>query len=212
MKRLIFDLDNTLIIWNDKYINALKETIKKYKNIDGKELNDLTRNYNELIENYENYYNHYSIDNMVDLLNKIGANIDNEFIIDWLDRLGTMADYDNEVVNTLKYLGKKYELVVLTNWFRKPQIERLKTAEIYKYFKEVYDGETTIKPNIDGFKKACGDKKIEECIMIGDNYKIDIEPAINLGLKAILVDRNDKYPESDKYIKIKKIQELKEIL
>ena len=30
IKKIIFDLDNTLILWKDEYVNALKETLKKY--------------------------------------------------------------------------------------------------------------------------------------------------------------------------------------
>ena len=80
MKRLIFDLDNTLIIWQDKYTNALKTTIKRYKNIDGIELDDMTREYNNLIENYEKNYNSYTISNMLEYLNKVDNSIDKKFI------------------------------------------------------------------------------------------------------------------------------------
>lgn len=207
IKRLIFDLDNTLIIWKDSYLEAIRKTIEYYKlDIDYIEANSF-------IEEYENICDKYDKELMLKLFNeKFNLNLKMDFLDKWLYELGFMADYDEKLVSLLEYLSSKYELVVLTNWFKESQLERLKTIKVDKYFKEIYSGEECIKPNPKSFIKAIGDKKIEECIMIGDNYKIDIEGAINLGMKAILIDLNDKYENSDKYQRIKTIYELKEML
>ena len=64
IKRLIFDLDNTLIMWRDSYRVAIKNTVESY---------DIGIDYlliDKVIEEYENYYNYYSKQNMVDLINK----------------------------------------------------------------------------------------------------------------------------------------------
>ena len=46
---------------------------------------------------------------------------------------------------------------------------------VKKYFKEFYGSDIAgTKPNLEGFKMACGNYKMEECIMIGDNLKTDI--------------------------------------
>ena len=46
VKKLIFDLDNTLIEWKDYYINAIKETVLEYKlDIDYHKLHNLVEDY-----------------------------------------------------------------------------------------------------------------------------------------------------------------------
>ena len=207
IKRIIFDLDNTLIIWKKEYLNALKETVEDY-NLDVDYID-----IDNLIEHYEESCHCYSKDMMLDMINKkFDLNLKTSFIDDWSRRLGNMADVDDYVIETLEYLSKKYELVVLTNWFKEVQITRLKTANIYKYFKEIYGGEEYLKPSPNSFLSAIGDKKVSECIMIGDSLEIDIEGALNIGMKAILVDRVNVYPESSNYQKIKTIESLKELL
>lgn len=47
IKRIIFDLDNTIMIWKDNYINALKDTLLYFK-VDIKYLDDI----NNIIENF----------------------------------------------------------------------------------------------------------------------------------------------------------------
>lgn len=207
MKRLIFDIDNTLILWKSEYREAMKKTIEHFNlDLDYEVLDDL-------IEVYENYYDKYQVGNITELFNKnLNLNLTNEFTEYWLKELGNTADDDLDIKPLLDYLKEKYELVILTNWFNESQTNRLKKIDIYKYFSNLYSGEDVIKPNKEAYLKAIGDKDIKDCIMIGDNLKVDIEGAINIGLKAILVDIKDIYPDSDKYIRIKNIHELKEML
>ena len=207
MKRLIFDLDNTLILWKNEYREAMKNTVEHFNlDLDYAALDDL-------VEIYENYYDKYTIDNITELFNKqLNLNLTNEFTEYWLKELGNMADDDLNIKTLLEYLKSKYELVVLTNWLKKSQLERLKKLDIDKYFINIYGGEEVIKPNKEAYLKAIGNRNISDCIMIGDNLKVDIEGAVNIGLKAILVDIKDIYPDSDKYTRIKNIHELKEML
>ena len=202
-KRIIFDLDNTLIMWQDKYKNAIKKTIEFYK---------LDVNYLEvdnIIESYEYKYDRYDKYMLLDLINKIfNLNLTIDFIDKWLYELGFMADISEESIDTLKYLFQKYELVVLTNWFKSSQIERLKTANIYKYFKEIYGGDEFMKPSKESYYKALGNRKIEECIMIGDNIPIDLEGAQKIGLDTILISK----VKQNKYKQIEELKELKNIL
>lgn len=206
IKKLIFDLDNTLIIWKDEYLEALKKTIKKYN------INEDADYVNSLIDNYEDYYDKYDKEKMLEHINNnIKEKINMDFIDDFLIEIGYMSEPNEEVIDTLEYLSKKYELVVLTNWFKIPQTNRLKTAMIDKYFKEIFGGEDYIKPNKEAFLTAAGNTKLEECIMIGDSYNIDVMGAYNTGIKPIFM--NPKHKENkNKFQEIEKISDLKNIL
>lgn len=207
IKRIIFDLDNTLIMWKPEYVKALVNTIKKYN------INESEFDINDLIDNYEEYFDKYDKEVLLNYINKnIDSEIDMNFIDDFLYNIGFMSEENKNVIDTLEYLGKKYELVVLTNWFRNPQINRLKNAKIYKYFKEVYGGEDIIKPNKQAFYNACGNYKHEECLMIGDNYNIDILGAYNAGLNVIYYNPEFKENNKLKFDEISDFRELKNIL
>ena len=58
---------------------------------------------------------------------------------------------------------------------------------IGKYFSKCY-GEELIKPNSDAYINACGNNKLNECVMIGDDILLDIIPAQKIGLKTIFVN------------------------
>ena len=206
VKKLIFDLDNTLIIWKDKYVNALKETLKKYNN------NEDPNYVNNLIDSYEDYFDKYDKENMLKHINNnIKEKLSIDFMNDFLEAIGYMSEPDEDVIDTLEYLSKKYELVVLTNWFTVPQTNRLKTAKIDKYFKEIYGGEDYIKPFKEAFLQAAENTKLEECIMIGDNYKIDVMGAYDAGIEPIFM--NPKHKENiNNFKEITKLSDLKDIL
>ncbi len=206
IKRLIFDLDNTLIKWKPEYLNALNRALTENNyHIDPNIIN-------ELFHSYEENYNYY--DQEV-LLNYINSKLDDEItpkvLDDFLEYIGYMSDSDQEVIDTLEYLKDKYEMVVLTRWFGKPQSKRLETAGILNYFQEVVGGDEIMKPHPDAFKLAMGGRKPSECVVIGDTYDVDLIPAQNLGIKPIFANFKD-LNNPNNYQTIKSFKELKDIL
>ena len=130
-----------------------------------------------------------------------------DFVDNLINIQKTFAEPNEEIIRTIEYLSKKYELVVLTNYFTEVQKGRLEKARILKYFKDVYGGDIYTKPNPRSYKNACGKHKKEECLMVEDSYKYDIEGSLKFGLKVIGVETK-KLPDSDKYKKIKDVTEL----
>ena len=116
---------------------------------------------------------------------------------------------NNNTINILKFLDKKYEIVALTNWYKDIQYKRLEKVGINKYFKEVYGIETGKKPNPEAFKKAIGNNLYSECVMIGDNLNSDIEVPKKLGMKTIYYNKNCK---NNKENEINNLNELLNIL
>lgn len=204
IKRIIFDLDNTLIPWKDEYNDAGRQALDDCKiAIDYHEIDTL-------IQTYEQKFLSFKIETMAKYFNELYHRTNGyEFVTLWLKYLGKMSNKNPKLIETLEYLYPKYELIVLTNWFKESQLNRLKNAKIDRYFKEVIGGDEFIKPNIESFKLAMGSYKPEECIMIGDSLPIDIIGARNAGLNVIYLTQSEEIYE---FPTIKEIYELKRIL
>lgn len=212
IKRLIFDVDDTLIEWKEEYWNALEDVFQEL-NIEYSK--DLIDKIISAIGCYEQENKYYNKQKMVEHINKVtGYNFNMNFLNTTLKVFGKCVPAENEnIINTLEYLNKKYELVVLTNWFKNAQLIRLENFGIKDYFTKVFTSEEfKVKPNEEAFKTAMEDKLPEECIMIGDSFKKDIQGAINVGIKAIYLNSSLPKGKKENYIVINKIEELKNIL
>ncbi|MBQ3475113.1 MAG: HAD family hydrolase [Bacilli bacterium] len=209
IKRIILDEDNTLIPWHNEYINsygyALDELGIEHTDKDIYDIDDA-------VDKYEQYFNMYDRKKMNDFVNeRVNIDLPDNFIDIAIKYLAKCyKEEDKSISKVLEYLSSKYELVVLSNWFRENQESRLKDLGLDKYFTDmVFTDEVLNKPNKEAFIKACADKSPDECIMVGDNFDVDIIGAVNAGIKAILIDPNDKYEYENK---IKNINELEELL
>lgn len=208
LKRIIFDLDNTLIMWLDHYPLLLKDILKD---------NNLDIDYliiDRAIEAQEINYDYLTKEQ---LLHDINANLEKpvsmSLVDEILERQKVLAEYDESIIDVLKYLASKYEIVVLTNYFKDTQEGRLKTAGLLPYITEVIGGDTVnkIKPNAEGFIKAMGNHTANECLMIGDSINIDIKGAKNVGIPTVLMDKENRYSDYQGK-RITNLEELKEML
>lgn len=209
IKRIIFDLDNTLILWKEEYTSALQKAMKDhnvkcdYKDIDA------------ILESQEKLHEVLTKEQFLeDINNGCNLNLNIDFIDSILEyQKELVVENDTDLIETIKYLSSKYELVLLTNWFKDTQRGRLENAGILKYFEEVYGGdEGRIKPHKDSFKRAIGNHTKEECIMIGDSDYHDIQGALTFGIKVIKCDYKDEVKEKVGYPVIKNIRELMDLL
>ena len=207
MKAIIFDLDNTLIIWKDEFIMALKKVI-----------NEMNLNYSEeLIKKIDNAINesekYYEKLNKEDFLNFINNTCNTNLTMEFVDRLeieqGNLYYEDKEAVKTIEYLSKKYDLFVVTNWFTKTQSKRLEGMGILKFFKKVYGADINYyKPQKCVFDCILKDYKACNCISIGDSLENDVKLPISLGMDAIWKTNEDV----KNYKTIKNISDLMNIL
>ena len=119
----------------------------------------------------------------------------------------TIIDGVVDTLEELKSSGKS--LVVLTNWFSKGQLGRLKNSGLDVYFDEIYGGEVFLKPNRNSFLNACGDTPLESCVMIGDDYYKDYLGSRQSGIDAIHFDRKERNLSDNNAIKsLRKIKKL----
>ena len=151
IKRIIFDIDNTLLNTKVDSINCYNEYLKdkKYK-LNSNELFKILYDY-ESIGNYE-------LNDLVKYLNKyLDNNYNQEDFLELLDMYSCYSTLINEnTPNILDYLSKNYEVVALTNWFSDCQSKRLDKVGILKYFNKIYGVSDGIKPNVEAYKNACG--------------------------------------------------------
>jgi len=204
LKLVIFDLDDTLIPWQDKYMEAVTEAIKYYC------LPCTPNEMNNIFRICEATYHHYDINLILELIKRIlGITVSKDFLDLWFYRLGFMSEENSEAIEILEYLYPKYELAVLTNCFEFIQSQRLAVAKMLPYFKRVVGGDTYIKPDPRAFELAIGTYSPEVCLMIGDNYEIDYLAAKNVGLRAIHLSEDEK---SKAHARIRSLKDLKNIL
>lgn len=207
MKAIIFDLDNTLIMWKDEFILALKKVIKDMNlNYDEKLINKIDSAINES----EKHFKKLTKQNLLDFINKTcNINLPMEFINKLEIEQGNLYYEDKDVVSTIEYLSKKYDLYVVTNWFTKTQSLRLEGMGILKYFKKVYGADINYyKPQKCVFDCILNNYKPSECISIGDSLENDVKLPISLGMNAIWKTNEI----NNNYKTIKDIKDLMNIL
>ena len=184
INRLIFDIDNTLIT-NVSFRGAISNTLNDLGIYSEENVNNFIKG----IGDYEDLYNSYNyIDYKKHMEKYMGVAIPDDFYDVFFYYLkDVVPKYNERLINTIDNLSKRYDLVILSNFFSVSQMNRLNTMGIGKYFSSI-SGEELIKPNKEAYIKACGSYKPEECVMIGDSLYLDIECAQKEGLKTIFVN------------------------
>lgn len=207
IKKVIFDLDNTLMPFPKHFEEGFKEVLNKH-NVDIEPILLY-----KAVGTYETSgkYEYYNKGELVKVINNVlELKLDISFIDDFFNMYDKLiTEIDKEVIETLEYLKSKYELYIISNWFTDSQKSRLKEAGILKYFDGVYGTDIIpMKPKRECFMSVIGDLNPDECVMIGDNLEVDIKVPYEMGMKVFHLNKfgTSKYPT------IRKIEELKERL
>ena len=200
MKKILFDLDNTLISWKPEYrfLSCSEAGITDLNIVDI---------IDKAIPKYEESVEYITKDSLIDCLLDLKIGLTSEqakrLIETDTNRYEKSSD---EVIELLEYLSNKYELYVITNWFLDIQSKRLENAGILKYFKKVYSAsEYKAKPDKEMFLKAMGDTDPSECLMLGDSLIKDVYPALEIGMEAILIGKAENYKCIDSILKLKEM-------
>lgn len=211
IKAIIFDLDNTLIDRQKAFREMLQRTFSMYYN-DDNYINVLVRDMLEFdksgaverIEAFRKLINKYQI-------NEFTAE---ELSLNWSKESGNVVYLFEDVIVSLKTLRKKYKLAIVTNGDYTSQKRKLDNINLYELLDYclISDEIGIRKPDPRIFKYACKKLKLKEseCLYVGDSYSRDIVGALNAGLSAIYVSRNNQIHED--VITIHQIKELVDIL
>lgn len=191
MKAIIFDLDNTLVIWKEEFIFALKNVIN---NMNLNLSNDEIKKINNALDSYEYDSLSLSKQELLDYVNqKSGLELSIDFIDNIVKEQSKCFYKDDKLEKTLSYLSKKYDLFVLSNWFTYTQEKRLENMGILKYFKKVIGAdENYMKPDKRSFDIFIKNYKYDSYISVGDSLKNDVLLPISLGIDAIWLTKEKK--------------------
>ncbi len=113
----------------------------------------------------------------------------------------------------LDYLEPKYILHLITNGFSETQYTKLKVSGLGKYFKEVITSEEAGVKKPDGrifqFALDRAGANLQESLMIGDDYEVDIIGARNFGMDQVLFDPHELHQANKSTFYINDLIELK---
>ena len=208
MKKIIFDLDSTLLFISDDWIKYYQDFSDKYKlNIQPMEL--------------------YGVIGMIeaeatDIVSKeffktslskhLNIEVTDEVLNFFLEGYASIPLLNTDMVSdVLEYLSKSYEIYAYSNWFTDNQIKRLKKYNLDGFFDKVYGWDIVpLKPTKEGLLSIIGNDDVKDYVFIGDSIKYDMETPHTIGMDTIFYNRNNI--KQDKYREVFDIIELKNIL
>ena len=107
-------------------------------------------------------------------------------------------------------------MYIVSNGFKEVQNEKIKTSNIDKYFKKVYLSEEIgyQKPNRKIFDAILHDLNAapSDCVMIGDDYAVDIVGARNAGIDQIYYNPDGIEQSISATCEVKNLREIMDIL
>lgn len=194
IKAILFDLDDTLIPSSRAYAMALRRV----------GLNPAGAAYQEARRSVKNGLgaSHPSSHNRLLYFKRI---FDRRGASSPQKTLSLMERYEQELFKiihrawktsawpaVLKRLSKKYQLAVVSNENTRTQLIKLRAMDpAGRLFKTVLTSEEVgiEKPNPKIFREAFSRlrRKPSECLMVGDNLQVDVQPMLRLGGHALLV-------------------------
>ena len=120
--------------------------------------------------------------------------------VEWRRKLlepGDFLGHDEQLIEALKILQSKYQLICVTNNPVLPARKTLDAIGISDFFPEIVGLDTCFKskPAIEPFQTAVdwlsksvqGGIKTENCLAVGDRYDMDIALPLEMGMGGILV-------------------------
>ncbi len=137
-----------------------------------------------------------------------------DFYLDQSPKKNMLFPGSIEILEYLKSRG--YHLYILTNGFRKTQVDKMANSGITAYFERLYTSEEIgyNKPGREIFHWAVTslNARKSECIMIGDDNEVDIEGAAAYGIDSIWFNpENSREPTRANHI-VSSLDQIREVL
>ncbi len=196
-KTLLFDLDNTILDFSKNELRSMTELFKSFNLELTSEIWDTYQRINHgLWRAYERgeitindvLFTRFSKTLAEFNIDADGIAFENQYRIN----LGFGAELMDNAIEVLDKLSQSHRLYVVTNGVRKTQLQRMKSADLNKYFITVFDSESLgiqkpakeffdhVKSNIENFDDAT-------TLIIGDSLGTDIKGGRDANLDTCLI-------------------------
>ena len=193
LRAFIFDIDSTLYT-NQAYafeqVDCQVRQFAKKRGITAEEARRMVADYRKKFA-AENEGSKVSLGNTL-----LAFGVPIEQSVQWRRELLEPADFlgrDEKLIETLKGLQEKYQLICVTNNPVLPARKTLDAIGISEFFPEIVGLDTCFKskPALEPFETAVerlgGGIKAENCLAVGDRYDMDIKLPLEMGMGGILV-------------------------
>jgi HAD superfamily hydrolase (TIGR01549 family) len=194
IKVILFDLDGTLYDSAEvrgKFAEAAYHALAKLKSIPVEEATALIEDTREKLKEKHGFPVPYTL-----TLVRFGMPVEtwHKENISYFDPRDYLSAND-ELRKMLLVLKKRCRLAILTNNNEVQAKRILEALKVQDLFDRVFTYNTfkTMKPNPQFFKKAAKAMEVtlEECLVVGDRYSVDLIPAQELGMQIYEVKGPD---------------------
>ena len=193
LRAFIFDIDSTLYTNQAYAFEQVDCQVRQFAKERGISADEARR----MVADYRKKFAAEHEGSKVSLGNTLLAfGVPIEQSVQWRRELLEPADFlgrDERLIETLKGLQEKYQLICVTNNPVLPAIKTLDAIGVSEFFPEIIGLDTCFKskPALEPFETAVerlgGGIKAENCLAVGDRYDMDIKLPLEMGMGGILV-------------------------
>ena len=207
IKQIIFDLDDTLCDYR-KATEDAKSPINEVLDSHGIDIHAFWERFNRVKLSLFRQFadkaitrDEYRIRRFADVLEGSHARfreLSDELNHIYMQETNHNIELFSDTIPLLKVLrAKNIEAVILTNGPSDGQRAKFKTFGLSRYIRRIYIGEEIgfSKPNPKAFEVVLRDlgASASNVLMVGDSIENDIHGAEQVGIKAVLIDREDSH-------------------
>ena len=198
LRAFIFDIDSTLYTNQAYAFEQVDCQVRQFAKERGISADEARRMVAEYRKQFAAEHNGSKV-SLGNTLLSFGVPIEQS--VQWRRELLEPADFlrrDEKLIDELKILQKKYQLICVTNNPVLPARKTLDALGISEFFPEIVGLDTCFKskPALEPFETAVErlsksseyEIKAENCIAIGDRYDMDIALPLKMGMGGILVN------------------------
>ena len=198
LRAFIFDIDSTLYTNQAYAFEQVDCQIRQFAKERGISADEARRMVAEYRKQFAAEHNGSKV-SLGNTLLSFGVPIEQS--VQWRRELLEPADFlrrDEKLIDELKILQKKYQLICVTNNPVLPARKTLDALGISEFFPEIVGLDTCFKskPALEPFETAVerlsksseSGINAENCIAIGDRYDMDIALPLKMGMGGILVN------------------------
>lgn len=198
LRAFIFDIDSTLYTNQAYAFEQVDCQVRQFAKERGISADEARRMVAEYRKQFAAEHNGSKV-SLGNTLLSFGVPVEQS--VQWRRELLEPADFlrrDEKLIDELKILQKKYQLICVTNNPVLPARKTLDALGISEFFPEIVGLDTCFKskPALEPFETAVerlsksseSGIKAENCIAIGDRYDMDIALPLKMGMGGILVN------------------------